>query len=129
MAVGTGSYDGGYSFEGELLLIHLDSGDVVSTSQYPREVLGVEWHSQTELRLVLAPCDDWENPQAHEQGHVVVVARSDWRAVKPRAIGAQELAAPAEPFVRPDHSAEARQILTDLAASAGRQWSVHRRAG
>ncbi|WP_438305909.1 outer membrane protein assembly factor BamB family protein [Streptomyces sp. HUAS TT11] len=127
MAVGTGQYDGGYSFEGELLLIHLDSGDVVSALQYSREVLGVEWRSETALRLVLAPCDDWENPQAHEQGHAVVVARSDWGAVGQGSIGAEELAAPADPVVKPDHSAEARRFLADVAASAGRQWSVRRR--
>ncbi|MFC8660755.1 hypothetical protein [Streptomyces sp. NPDC057199] len=127
MAVGTGRYDGGYSFEGELLLIHLDSGDVLSALQYPREVLSVEWRSETALRLVLTPCDDWENPQAHEQGHAVVVARSDWGAVGQRAIGAQELAAPAEPVVQQDHGTKARRILADLATSAGRQWSVRRR--
>ncbi|WP_407841254.1 PQQ-binding-like beta-propeller repeat protein [Streptomyces sp. DSM 116496] len=127
LAVGTGRYDGGYSFEGELLLIHLDSGDVVSALPYPREVLGVEWRSETALRLVLAPCDDWENPQAHEQGHAVVVARSDWSAVGRGTICAEELAAPAEPVVQPDHGAEARRILTDLAASADRRWSVRRR--
>lgn len=127
LAVGTGRYDGGYSFEGELLLIHLDSGDVVSALPYLREVLGVEWSSETALRLVLTPCDDWENPQAHKQGHAVVVARSDWGAVGQGMIGAEELAALAEPAVQPDHSAEARRILTDLAASAGRQWSVRRR--
>ncbi|MFG3318177.1 PQQ-binding-like beta-propeller repeat protein [Streptomyces sp. NPDC048171] len=127
LAVGTGDYDGGYFFEGELLLIHLDSGDVVSALQYPREVLGVEWRSETALRLVLAPCDDWENPQAHEQGHAAVVARSDWGAVGQGAIAAEELAAPAEPVRRPDHSAEARQFLAGLAASAGRLWSVRRR--
>ncbi|MGW6526321.1 outer membrane protein assembly factor BamB family protein [Streptomyces sp. NPDC054962] len=127
LAVGTGRYDGGYFFEGELLLIHLDSGDVVSALQYPREVLGVEWCSETTLRLVLAPCDDWENPQAHEQGHVAVVARSDWGAVEQGSISAEELAAPAEPVPQPDHSAEARRFLAGLAASAGQQWSVRRR--
>lgn len=127
LAVGTGGYDGGYSFEGELLLIHLDSGDVVSALRYPREVLSVEWRSKTALRLVLAPSDDWENPQAHEQGHAVVVTRSDWIAVGRGTIGAQELAASAETVVQPDHSAEARRLLKDLAASSGRQWSVRRR--
>jgi hypothetical protein len=127
MAVGTGRYDGGYSFEGELLLIHLDSGEVVSALPYPREVLGVEWLSERALRLLLAPCDDWENPQAHEQGHMVVVDRPDWGSVGQGVIGAQEPAAPAEPVARQDHSAEARRILADLAASAGRQWSVRRR--
>lgn len=127
LAVGTGRYDGGYSFEGELLLIHLGSGDVVSALQYPREVLGVEWRSETALRLLLAPCDDWENPQAHEQGHAVVVARADWSAVGQGTIGAEELAAPAESAVQPDLSGEARRLLADLAAAVGRQWSVRRR--
>ncbi|WP_406164882.1 PQQ-binding-like beta-propeller repeat protein [Streptomyces sp. NBC_00996] len=127
LAVGTGRYDGGYSFEGELLLVHLDSGNVVSALPYPREVLGVEWRSERALRLVLAPCDDWDNPQAHEQGHTAVVARADWGAVGQRAIGAEELAAPAEPALRPDRGAKTRRLLTDLAAGAGRQWSLRRR--
>ncbi|MFF4319522.1 hypothetical protein [Streptomyces sp. NPDC001568] len=127
LAVGTGRYDGGYSFDGELLLIHLDSGDVVSALRHPREVRSLEWHSGTALRLVLAPCDDWDNAQAHEQGHAVVVARPDWCAVGQNSIGADEVAAPAQPFARPDHGAEARRVLADLATSAGRQWSVRRR--
>jgi hypothetical protein len=127
LAVGTGRYDGGYSFEGELLLIHLGSGNVVSALQHPREVLSVEWRSETALRLVLAPCDDWDNPHAHKQGHTVLVTRADWGAVEQRAIGAEETAAPAEPAVQSDHSAETRRLLADLAAAAGRQWSVRRR--
>lgn len=127
LAAGTGRYDGGYCFEGELLLIRLDSGDVVSALRYPREVLHVEWHGETELRLVLAPGDDWENPRAHRQGHPVVVARPDWGAVGQGSVGGEEPDSPAEPFVRPDHGPEARRVLTDLAASAGRPWSVRRR--
>ncbi|AZK94918.1 MULTISPECIES: outer membrane protein assembly factor BamB family protein [Streptomyces] len=127
LAVGTGSYDGGYFFTGELLLIHLDSGEPVSALKYPREVLDVEWRSETALRLVLAPWDDWDNPRASEEGHTVVVTRSDWRAVGQGTIGSAELAVPAEPAVRQDHSAAARRFLADLATSAGRQWSVRRR--
>ncbi|MGW5676993.1 outer membrane protein assembly factor BamB family protein [Streptomyces sp. NPDC003860] len=127
MAVGTGCYDGGYSFDGELLLIDLDSGDVVSALRDPREVLSVEWRSETALRLVLAPYHDWENPQADEQGHAVVVTRSDWRAVRQGAIDDEELAAPAEPFVRQEHGTRTRRVLAGLAASAGRGWSVRGR--
>ncbi|XQC70486.1 PQQ-binding-like beta-propeller repeat protein [Streptomyces sp. JL4002] len=127
LAVGTGRYDGGYSFEGELLLVRLDSGEVVSALQHPREVLGVEWSGETALSLVLAPCDYWEDPQAHERGHTVVVDRPDWGAVGRGTVRAEELAAaPAQPAARPD-GAEARRVLADLAASAGRQWSVRRR--
>ncbi|MER5473538.1 PQQ-binding-like beta-propeller repeat protein [Streptomyces sp. NPDC002685] len=127
LAVGTGRYDGGYFFEGELLLVHLGSGTVVSALPYAREVLDVAWLSERELRLVLAPCDDWENPEAHEQGHTVVVARAEWDAVGERTIGNEELSAPAEPAARSDRGARTRRLLTDLAAAAGRQWSPRRR--
>ncbi|MGW6982174.1 outer membrane protein assembly factor BamB family protein [Streptomyces sp. NPDC054932] len=127
LAVGTGRYDGGYSFEGELLLIHLDTGKVVSALPHPREVLSVEWRGATALRLVLAPCDDRDNPQAHRQGHAGVVTRADWAAVGQQGITPEELAAPAGPAARPDHSAEAARLLTDLAAAHGRRWSLRRR--
>lgn len=126
LAVGTGRYDGGYSFEGELLLLHLDSGTVVSVLRHEREVLDVAWLGERELRLVLAPCDDWENPDAHEQGHTVVVSRDDWSAVRSRALEAEELAAPAGPAARRDHRARTRRFLADLASAAGRRWSPRR---
>lgn len=53
--------------------------------------------------------------------------RSDWGAVRQGSIGAEELAAPAEPVLQADHSVEARRFLAGLAASAGRQWSLRRR--
>lgn len=128
LAVGTGRYDGGYSFEGELLLLDTDTGDVVSALGDRREVLGATWLSGTALRLVMAPEDDGENPLAHEQGHVAVVERADWGAVGKGSIGSEELDdAPAEPAARTDRGAEARGLLTDLAAATGRTWSLRRR--
>lgn len=127
LAVGTGRYDGGYCFEGELLLIHLDTGDVVSVLHHSREVLHAEWLSGTALRLVLAPSDDWDYPRAHEQGYAVVVTRADWGSVGRRTVGADELAAPAVPAPRQDHRADARRLLADLATAAGRTWFVRRR--
>src|SRR5205085_9068082 len=38
VAIGTGSYDGGYAYEGELLLLNLATGHVVSLLEWPREV-------------------------------------------------------------------------------------------
>ncbi|MFB0629546.1 PQQ-binding-like beta-propeller repeat protein [Streptomyces sp. AB3(2024)] len=127
LAVGTGRYDGGYSFEGELLLLDTGTGDVVSALRHGREVLGASWLSGTALRLVVAPHDDWENPLAHEQGHVAVVDRADWSAVGKGSIGSGELDAPAEPAARTDRGGEARRLLTDLATATGRTWSVRRR--
>ncbi|WP_181387486.1 hypothetical protein [Streptomyces sp. Act143] len=43
MAIGTGSYDGGHFFEGELLLVHLESGQVTSALHGAPEVLEVAW--------------------------------------------------------------------------------------
>lgn len=127
LAVGTGRYDGGYSFEGELLLVHLTTGAVVSALEHRREVLGVRWLGPTALRLVLSPSDDWDNPKAHEQGHAAVVDRADWEAVGQRTIRSAELVAPAGPATRTDHGEEARRTLADLAKAAGRHWSVRRR--
>lgn len=83
LAVGTGRYDGGYSFQGELLLIHLDSGDAVSALQYPREVISLEWRGETALRLVLAPCDDWENPPLSPGVFAVLVAGDQRTILRP----------------------------------------------
>ncbi|MEU4949700.1 PQQ-binding-like beta-propeller repeat protein [Streptomyces lavendulae] len=127
LAAGTGRYDGGFLFEGELLLIDTATGAVVSALSDAREVLGVEWLGATALRLVLAPTDDWDNRLAHRQGHVTVVDRPDWSAVGKGAIGSDELAAPAEPAARTDRGGEARALLTELAAATGRTWSVRRR--
>ncbi|MFF9867183.1 PQQ-binding-like beta-propeller repeat protein [Streptomyces sp. NPDC013953] len=127
LAVATGSYDGGYFFEGELLLVDLDTGTVVSALEDWREVRAVEWLSGTALRLVLSPPDDWDNPGAHGQGHTAVVERADWRAVADGAIGARELAAPPEPLPVRDSAEEARRLLAELAAAAGLPWSRRRR--
>ncbi|MFE2296702.1 PQQ-binding-like beta-propeller repeat protein [Streptomyces sp. NPDC059445] len=127
LAVGTGSYDGGYAFEGELLLLHLESGTVVSALPFAREVLEVAWRGERELCLVLAPLHDDDNPDAHEQGHTVVVSRDDWSAVGRRTVEREELVAPARPVARADHRAETRRLLADLAAAGGREWSPRRR--
>ncbi|MFG2298948.1 PQQ-binding-like beta-propeller repeat protein [Streptomyces sp. NPDC048603] len=128
LAVGTGQYDGGYNFEGELLLVRTDTGEAVSALPHPREVLHVEWPAATTLRMVMAPLDDWDDPRAHEQGHTVAIERADWAAVGSGGIDPPELHAPAAPFDRPDLGEDARRMLTGLAAAAGREWSPGPRA-
>ncbi|MGW9073712.1 PQQ-binding-like beta-propeller repeat protein [Streptomyces yangpuensis] len=127
LAVGTGCYDGGYFFEGELLLVRLDTGDAVSALEYEREVLDLAWRGGTELRLVLSPSEDWEGPVAHEQGHVAVVHRADWGAVGPGGVLGEEVDVPVAPYARPDRGPEARRLLTELAGAAGRGWVLRRR--
>ncbi|MFI1991629.1 PQQ-binding-like beta-propeller repeat protein [Actinoplanes sp. NPDC020271] len=113
LAIGTGAYDGGYFFKGELLLLDLGTGAVVSLieHEFGRQVLGLEWLDSQRLRLLLAPSDDWEDRAARVEGHVVVLQRDDWRAVAPRSIDWPELAGPRGPAPRPDGRAEARRLL------------------
>ncbi|WP_433796892.1 hypothetical protein [Actinoplanes sp. CA-252034] len=102
LAVGTGEYDGGYFFEGELLLLDLETGAVVSLIEEGpgRQVLGLEWLNNNELRLLLAPPDDWEDRAARVEGHEAVVRRDDWRSMPPESIEYQELAGPRVPAPR-----------------------------
>jgi hypothetical protein len=75
LAVGTGRYDGGYFFEGELLLLDLETGATSSLIEHQlgRLVIGLEWLSGRELRLLMAPHDDWQDPSAWEEGHEAVL--------------------------------------------------------
>ncbi|MFI0357472.1 hypothetical protein [Actinomadura sp. 9N407] len=75
-AVGTGGYDGGYCFNGELLLVDLESGRSRSMLDAEREVRLVEWLDDRTLRLLVAPhSEDWDD--AHTHGHEFVLER-DW---------------------------------------------------
>ncbi|MER7668343.1 hypothetical protein ABTY61_07725 [Kitasatospora sp. NPDC096128] len=118
LAVGTGGYDGGYFFTGELLLLDLETGAHASLleHEYGRKVLGLEWLDAQELRILLAPPDDWQDRAAHVEGHVAVVRRPDWRAVPPRTVAPAELAGPRVPAPRPDGREAARRALSGLAA-------------
>jgi hypothetical protein len=80
LVVGTGAYDGGYFFEGELLLLNLETGEAASLIEHPlgRQVLSLQWLSEWELRMVMAPPDDWQDRDAWTEGHVAVVHRPDW---------------------------------------------------
>nr|BFE58519.1 hypothetical protein GCM10020063_030450 [Dactylosporangium thailandense] len=113
LAVGTGKYDGGYFFEGELLVLDLEMSATVSMfeDELGREVLGLEWLDDQALRLLMAPPDDWQDRAAWIEGHVAVVRRDNWRTLGPASIGSGELAGPRVPAPRPDGRAEARAAV------------------
>jgi hypothetical protein len=108
LATGTGRYDGGYFFEGELLLLHLKTGVVVSLIEHEpgRQVLGLEWLDDQSLRVLMAPPDDWRDEAAHGDGYVAVVHRRDWTAVPARSLTGRDLAGSRTPPPRP-HPPEA----------------------
>ncbi|GAA2814026.1 hypothetical protein GCM10010441_43450 [Kitasatospora paracochleata] len=115
LAVGTGEYDGGYFFEGELLLLDWETGSATTLIEHDfgRQVLGLTWLDGQALRVLMAPPDDYKDERkAHTEGHVAVVRRPDWRAAAPRSLTAADLAGPRVPAPRPDGRDEAHRALS-----------------
>ncbi|MFD7772313.1 hypothetical protein [Streptomyces sp. NPDC059787] len=123
LAVGSGEYDGGYFFEGELLLVHLETGTALSLIEHHlgRQVLGLEWLSHQELRVLMAPPDDWKDRKAHVEGHTAVLHRSDWTTVEARSLTGRDLAGPRGPAPRLDHSEAAKRAVARLAVPRTRR--------
>jgi hypothetical protein len=89
LAVGSGAYDGGYFYDGELLLVNLLTGTTESVLNGPREVRRLSWRDEKTLDLVLAVrsdddygpgstsvacfvrCDDWRGDP--EEGDTIGV--------------------------------------------------------
>lgn len=103
LVLGTGSYDGGYFFEGQLVLLDLTSGEhrYLFADDCRREVRFLEWTDAHTLRLLLAPPDDWEEPAAWSEGHRVELTRPDWRAVPARSVRHQDMFGPRVPAAQP----------------------------
>ncbi|MFC8449298.1 hypothetical protein [Kitasatospora sp. NPDC057223] len=118
LAVGSGEYDGGYHFEGELLLVDLDTGTVLSLIAHHlgRHVIGLEWLNHHELRVLMAPPDDYKDSKAHVEGHVAVLHRGDWTTVGASSLTHRDLAGPRVPAPRPDHREAARRAVARLAS-------------
>ncbi|MBD0694649.1 PQQ-binding-like beta-propeller repeat protein [Streptomyces sp. CBMA123] len=116
LAVGTGDYDGGYFFEGELLLLDWETSVTTSLIEHDfgRQVLGLAWLDERDLRVLMAPPDDWQDDRARVEGHVAVVRRPDWRAVAPRSLTATDLAGPRVPAPRPDGRDGTHRMLSAL---------------
>lgn len=127
VAVGTGAYDGGYSFEGELLILDLRSGRSTSVIRGAREVLHVRWESERDLRLVVAPPDDYDFDEAHVHGFAVVVERFDWSNVARGSVQQEELSGQWVEFERPAMEEAASRGIESLAGLAGEPWWEPRR--
>ncbi|MFD9519625.1 hypothetical protein [Streptomyces sp. NPDC059979] len=104
LVLGTGSYDGGYFFEGELVLLDLASGEhrYLFAGDCRREVRSLEWADAHTLRLLIAPPDDWEDRAAWSEGHCVDLTYPDWRTVPARSVRHADLTGPRVPASRPD---------------------------
>ncbi|MGW6714833.1 hypothetical protein ACWF9X_18145 [Streptomyces globisporus] len=104
LVLGTGSYDGGYFFEGELVLLDLATGEhrPLFEEGCRREVRSLEWTDAHTLRILLAPYDDWEDRAAWLEGHRVDLVRPDWRTVPAHSVRHTELTGPRVPASLPE---------------------------
>ncbi|GAA2111067.1 hypothetical protein GCM10009759_52850 [Kitasatospora saccharophila] len=118
LAVGTGDYDGGYAFSGQLFLIDLDAPARrprrLFAARTDRQVLALRWLDRHRLQLHLAPPDDDEDEAAHTEAHTVLLHRTDWADLLTGSVTARHLHGPRGPFPRPDGSAAARALTARL---------------
>ncbi|MEV0645270.1 hypothetical protein AB0I28_08390 [Phytomonospora sp. NPDC050363] len=87
LAVGTGSYDGGDYFDGELILLDVETGETVSLMPDEREVRRVRWADARTLEVVVAPPNDNDFPEPRERGFAEVIVRADWQTPEPYRLG------------------------------------------
>ncbi|MCV2393131.1 hypothetical protein OEB99_02305 [Actinotalea sp. M2MS4P-6] len=127
VAVGTGSHDGGYMFEGELVILNLDRGQQTSALRHERQVCTVRWLDDTRLAVALAPptddlADDWEGLTAES-----FELEAAWDDIGERALDLSGTTGDPVPFdyPKPDLDA-ARSDLERVAARGGRSWAPRR---
>jgi hypothetical protein len=121
VAIGTGSYDGGWAYEGELLLLDLTTGTVVSLMAHRREVRRITWRDPETLDLVLAvPCDE-DKERFGTTSLACSIRRGDWDRATDGMLRMpySEEPVPEEPQTDP---ALATTILEQLCQEHGQMW-------
>ncbi|MET9490375.1 hypothetical protein [Nocardia sp. NPDC006630] len=130
MAVGTGSYDGGYFYEGELLILDLRSGLSTSVLRWARELMHVEWAGERALRVLAAPVDSFPgghyDATAHSYAYSAVLERSDWSDVAGGSVQQEELIGPRVEFQHLTRESVSSRGIAALAALTGTQWEPRR---
>lgn len=127
LAIGAGSYDGGWCYEGELVLVDLERRDVVSMLREEREVLDVAWAGDGALDIVVSPATDEDEPAPRR----FRVPHPLWAGFGRRSISLAELESVAcEP--PPASEIKVERELSQIAGSAGQShaarrqvWDVH----
>ncbi|MEU9731372.1 hypothetical protein [Streptomyces sp. NPDC048002] len=75
VAVGTGRYDGSWDFEGQLLLLHLETGRVTDLLSRTRQVRHLRWLEDGRLAMLLSPED---KDGGFREGYELAVTAEDW---------------------------------------------------
>lgn len=97
-AIGTGSFDGGYRFEGELLVLHLHSGKAASVLRGTRDVRALSWGADDTLDGVMTPPDEGDGDQVHTHGYAFSFVWDDWTRVPDRAFPTTDQFGPLSPY-------------------------------
>ncbi|MBB1157624.1 hypothetical protein [Amycolatopsis dendrobii] len=119
LAIGSGSYDGGYFYEGELTILDLESGRATSLLHDRREVTELRWrnHHTLEAKISVLNEDDEEDLGSPTMAATITVP--DWRAVKARSLRVDGPAT--TPAVTPvSRERTRRQVWAVAALSDGR---------
>ncbi|MGW5640688.1 hypothetical protein ACWEWQ_39085, partial [Streptomyces sp. NPDC003832] len=75
VAIGTGRYDGSWDFEGQLLLLHLETGRVTDLLAKSRQVRHLRWLEDGGLAMLISPED---KDGGFREGYELAVAADDW---------------------------------------------------
>ncbi|MFC5802865.1 hypothetical protein [Streptomyces formicae] len=122
-AIGTGRYDGTWDFEGQLLLLHLETGRVTDLLSKSRQVRHLRWLDDGRLAMLISPED---KDGGFSQGFELAVEATDWLSAP---AGLVDPDAVRHPMVESGllHDPHAEVVLRDLARTVGAGWE--RRAG
>lgn len=124
IAIGTGAYDGGWAFEGELLLHDLEHGTTTSVLKTRRMVKELEWSDGQTLDLVVAPSGG-DVPWPDVPYASCTLQRPSWLDVEDRSIDLD--LEPSVPVATTDYSRDALQReLVELAERNGLAWTLRR---
>lgn len=125
VAIGTGEYDGGFAFEGELLIHDIAGGTTVSVLADPRCIEEIRWVDDATLELVVAPPTDEDADDLSELRYQRVRIEGDWAALAPAAVLLPSGTSTDRPLRDQD---AARRTAAELAAARGVRWRPRRQA-
>ncbi|WP_275294424.1 hypothetical protein [Amycolatopsis sp. La24] len=121
LAIGSGSYDGGYFYEGELTVLDLETGRATSLLRERREVTELRWRDHQTLEAKVSVFDENEEEERGFSTMAVAIAVPDWRAVEARSLEVDGPATePAEPLAAVAGGNHRRQVWAVAALNDGR---------
>ena len=130
LAIGTGWFNGDDTFDGQLVVLDLDSGLAVSLLAEEREVLAVRWEGGGVLRAVLSPATEEDPPELT----AITIPRAVWSSFNAGRVAVSDCHASA--VEKPLEQSSSRSVSQDLAAVTGLEhrlrrkvWAVERWGG